>query len=587
MKKHLLSSFLIMSAITGVAWNNNISEEICTIAPETITYDWGVAVLSDGTVTTGWNGPGTDGSGISTYFNRHDKDGNCMFAEGAMLVDELETKTYTVAGQMFFVDKDENCILSYQTFENAFNAGLNTDVNENYRLYKISPEGEMLWGEDGIDLNRGAYSESTQASLSMAQISDGSYFFAWTEYRYEGENEVGRILIDRISADGEHLWEQPLEITQENTPMTYPYLLDAGNNQVLLVYAKGSGQELTVKKLDFDGTDVWNEDTNVYRHGFVSIPLWTFLKVMTDGNGGVFIGWYDDREGTGYERTYVAHIDTDGKHTFASGIGGEAVGYAIGLRSFAPEMYYDKENQHLYVLHCEATDGHIEYRLMLQKMNMSGELLFGDEGVEVFPLTEMSLGYQCLQDDGEGNVAVFFLGNRKTFGSDNVAGYFMKVDKADGYIINDTPVQFTPGEGNRQALKVSPLVDGQYWIAMWMDKRILPTDDTNVDVTELPRRLYMQRIFKDGSIGNASGISQIESTSNFTARQAGSQIAISLPEDVESAVADIYSADGSKRMSVSIENSTTSISADSLIPGIYILKFSSSGFVKTIKLTIK
>lgn len=507
--KRIIVTLLCICSVSFVltAQNNRtMTDEVKVIDPETIVYEWDFDVTVDGTILTGWNGPGVNGGGIATYFNVHDKDGVCKFSEGAMLVDELSSKLYTTAKQLTLLDRDNNTIIAYQTLDNALDAGLPTNVNENYRLYKISPDGEMLWGEEGIDLNRGGYSESTQGCLSMVQIEDGSYYFAWVEYVWNNDYEIGTIRMERVSQDGEMIWDEQVVLGDGTTPMTFPYLVNAGNNQVIMVYAKGSGQELHAKKLDFDGTEVWEQDTKIYRGGFGSIPIWTFLKVMSDGEGGVFVGWYDDRNGTDYERTYLAHVLSDGSHGFTSGEGGEAIAYTDTLRSFAPSVYYDRENQYIYALRRETTYGQSHSRLMLQKLSMSGELLWDIEGVEVSPYEETLLGYECISDDGEGNIAVFFMRNDKTSDQDNVTCLFTKVSKEDGTLLFEEPIVFSTTTDNKINLKISGLVDNEYWVAMWEDKRILPDDDTNVDITELPNRLYMRYVFKDGSLGNGYNV---------------------------------------------------------------------------------
>ena len=60
---------------------------------------------------------------------------------------------------------------------------------------------------------------------------------------------------------------------------------------------------------------------------------------------------------------------------------------------------------------------------------------------------------------------------------------------------------FTPVIDSRSELKVSPLINNEYWVAMWEDERVLEYDDTDVDWTEMPNRLYMQRINVDGTLG--------------------------------------------------------------------------------------
>lgn len=93
----------------------------------------------------------------------------------------------------------------------------------------------------------------------------------------------------------------------------YPYLINSGDNQFILVYAKGSNQDLYARKIDFDGTSVWPEDTRIYRGGFGSIPLWTILNVQPSGDGGVILSWNDDRYYTNTESAYLSYVKPNGE----------------------------------------------------------------------------------------------------------------------------------------------------------------------------------------------------------------------------------------------------------------------------------
>ena len=69
----------------------------------------------------------------------------------------------------------------------------------------------MLWGEEGLDLEKG-HSNDFEAALSMVQRTDGSYVFAW-------EKDYGDqicIQMECISKDKEFLWEESVYLKEDN-----------------------------------------------------------------------------------------------------------------------------------------------------------------------------------------------------------------------------------------------------------------------------------------------------------------------------------------------------------------------------------
>ena len=496
--------------------NPNLNTEVS--APRNRVYAWDFGVNPDNSITTAFLSPG-DGN-IEMWYNIHDTEGATIFEDGARLVASSPTILFTMFNSIAYHDAQGNMLMIYQNKRNAVEQGVFGD-NFNYDVYKVSPKGELLWSEP-VDLNRGKYSEDAQGSMSVAGLEDGSYVFAFADYFIVDDTYSSRICLERISADGEFLWEKTLCIEEPNVMYAYPYLVSAGDNQVILLYAKGSNQDLMLRKIDFDGSSVWNEDVKVYRGGFPSVPIWTFLSIIPDGEGGAIVGWRDDRHFTNYEKTYVSHVLSDGSYAYASGIEGEAVGYTEGMRSFEPTMLYDKDNDCLYTIRRETNMGQGVQRLMLQKMASTGELLWGPEGVEMRPDDGNLVAYFDLQFAEDGNVVAFYM---VQVGGNDVAAYAHKFNKETGESMWEQDVLFTPVIDSRSELKVSPLIDGKYWVAMWEDERILEDDNIDVDWTEMPIRLYMQRINIDGSLGSIAEVTSIDSVNDeFTISVQGNSI---------------------------------------------------------------
>ena len=494
MKKILTLLFVSLSVSMFAQWVDDATVNTKVSGSITEVYDWDFTVNADNSITTVFSAP--QNGRIEMWYNIHNSDGVSIFPEDAKMLASAPTRAFTVFGDIAFKDRDGNMLVVYQNCRIAEENGMPIEGTSylNYDIYKISPTGEFLWDEP-LDLSRGYSSENLQAAISVSELEDGSYMFAFCDYRKTKEgSQIGRICIERASADGELLWEEPIWIADENIQYAYPYLLSAGDNQTLLLYVKGSNQDLVMRKLDFDGSSVWGNDVVVYRGGFPPVPVWTLLSVMSDGEGGAFVAWRDDRYFTDYEKSYVSHILADGSYGYASGVDAEAVGYTEGMRSFEPTMLYDKEEKVLYTLRRETTSSQKIQRLMLQKTTDTGELLWGPEGVEMRPSDGSAVAYFDLEFAEDGNVVAFYM---VQIDYNHVAAYAHKFNKETGEPMWAKDLEFSARIGNRSALKVSPLVDGKYWVAMWKDERTLEEDLQSDDL--YISRLYMQRIFVDGT----------------------------------------------------------------------------------------
>ena len=163
------------------------------------------------------------------------------------------------------------------------------------------------------------------------------------------------------------------------------------------------------RKIDFDGESAWSEDLKIYQGGFPAIPLHLMVRVIPDNKGGAFVGWRDDRFFTNYETAYVSHITSDGRLGFTAGVDGQATGYNEYLRQFSPEMYYSESEDCLYTVWRVTTAAQGWQGVKIQKLAMSGELLWSTEGEDVLPLTETTVGYNSISGAPEGGVKAFYM----------------------------------------------------------------------------------------------------------------------------------------------------------------------------------
>lgn len=506
MKKSLLIGTAIFCCMTAMAqWTNDPAVNTKVSPENQSVYGEEFAVNKDGLVYYNYNGP--TGGTTATFLQILDKNGNKTIKEPGLVISTERARTWVAVNQMLMADNDGNAIISVSDCRYA----PAESTNLSYTIYKVSPTGEMLWGEDGIGLEKGETSYS-EAKISMIQLEDGSYIFAWA--RSSANGSPYKIYMERLSASGEFIWDNPVVLSGENTSYTYPWLVNAGDNQFILVCSKGTNQDLIAQKYDFDGDPVWPEDVTVYRGGFGTIPIWTFVTVIPDEKGGAFIGWYDDRYYTNFSKSYVSHITSDGEFGFISGIEGTALSNPEYLMGLGPQMVYDSKNDCLFTVHRECDANQNWHKLVLQKVSMDGELLWGSEGKDLTELKNNStVSYYSIQTTGDGDFVVFYMYLDGIAANSNVLTYAVRIDgESDDAtrVWGEDPILLSSAESNKASLESSSLVNNGYYVTMWSDKRLANTEEPSKEST------YMQCINLDGTLlGTPSSIDNLNMNQDF------------------------------------------------------------------------
>ena len=386
-----------------------------------------------------------------------DKNGVRKFGDLGLLISDYPNRSYCVVNDYLYLDKEGNIIVV------VFDARAHEyeDLMGAY-AYKISPEGEMLWGEDGVLLGNG---RDLVAAMRMVELTDGSIVFAWMR----SHGQLLAIDLQRITAKGEPQWE-PTEVglNDETVTYQYPYLVDAGMNQFILVYAKGGAQDLYARKMDFDGTSVWSEDTRIYRGGWGSIPLWTILDVKPSGDGGVILGWNDDRSMTNIETAYMSYVTKDGEIGFsgASDNGDVKLNYSE-FRNFNCKVMADPAGDGFLAFWRETSEGQSWQRMVMQKVSKEGELLYGDEGVMIADFEETNFGYNSIQPGNEGEAALFYMRQNAGYGDVDVLYITFKTET--GEFLMEEPHRLIAGTQERSSMTSHVCQEEGFWILKWKE----------------------------------------------------------------------------------------------------------------------
>lgn len=536
MKKILLSIAVAACCSTAVRAQYTSDPSVNTNVVENVHNYGNYAVVSkQGILYSLTILPGQDAEGnsrLAYWVQVLDKEGNKILPGKGVMLCDYRNLTYTKVNQVLFADNDGNCLVMVSDCRNAPKGTL----DHGYTVYKIGPDGKLLW-KQGTDLADGTAFENV-AAIKVVQVADGGYVFAYEVF--SGDNNIpAHLRMEKLTGDGKKAWDDDVVLRDSKTPYTYPYIVDAGDNQVMLVYARGTGQYIMARLVDFDGSFVWDEDLKVYVGGFDSVPLHTIFNVVPAPEGA-FVAWRDDRSYEGSFSNYVSYVKKDGTLGFPGGTNALKLSYASDYSRWVPSLVYNGESKSLYAFWRQFSQAHQTYAgLFVQRVSLEGELMWGPEGKAVIDMQQdVYVGYPTIQNAGGSDVAVFYQTNAINI----VNSYVMKMDK-DGNSLWSEPLNVSAVQSGKSDFEASALIDGSYWVTTWQDSR--DSDESDADA------LYAQVVNIDGGFSQTTGIGAVA---------AG-----------EFGMTDVYSIGGHKVTAVS-GNRTAG-----LRPGLYIGRDKASG----------
>ncbi|MBQ9178593.1 MAG: hypothetical protein IJ140_06365 [Prevotella sp.] len=411
-----------------------------------------------------------------------DKDGNILTDEDGLLLSNEPNKSWTVVGQDLTIDVNGNAIVSVLDQRSTSIGQESDEKTEIYTIYKVGPDGKLIWGNKSLNGGKGFY--GSLAGMSICPTSDGGAIFA---YMYYGaENGVN---IEKLDKDGNSVWIEKLVDPSGMTSYAYPYLVDAGENQAILFFAEGAGYIIKARLLDMDGSSAWGEDITCYKEGFGSMPMHVQFGVGKGPQGAAF-ALQTESGYSNYENRLCYITKDDGSFAFSDGEGGTVVSNDNANSRQYPKFYWDEKAKAFYLAYRVYNQGAQDYvGIFVQKMSEEGELLWGADGKAI---VDVQNGSQLLQpvitNAPDGKAAVFYQEMEGHGYSGKVMTNLVIVDE-DGNM--SEPIDVTDNGETKNDLFVSPLLDNDHWIVSWSES--VDGDHENV---------FIQWVNVDGSITN-------------------------------------------------------------------------------------
>ena len=376
----LLAVLLLLFAIPASAqWSGDAAENVQVTSLEGDQVIPKIKAAPDGGFYIGYFTQ--DAGSYNVRLQRLDAGGNMLWQENGLLVSAHPSMSWLTDWDMA-VDHDNHAILTWQDIRLG---GENNTV-----AYRIDPDGNFVWGNDGIMLsNSTAFDVSPKVCITAANNA----VFAW-----QADNVV---IMQKISPEGEKQWgDWGITLTGTHN-LSWPQLLPVGDDDVILKYFHDSGmpwapiRHVYTRRFDAQGQPVWENPTVVYNQG--NMQAWyQILPIVNDGQDGFFIAWHEYSMSGMAASTWVQHVNAQGEIQFPAN--GVLVSDRNHFNQFYPQIASPDGDPHIYVYWNEVNGDQNQWGIYGQKVGPDGDLQWGSQGKAVFEVSSQRVMPLFAQD---------------------------------------------------------------------------------------------------------------------------------------------------------------------------------------------
>lgn len=337
-----------------------------------------------------------NGGAYKVYLNLLALDGTAIWTEpNGLLVSDHDQMSWLTEYDLT-VDNGGNAVVVFQDIRNA---GVNNVV-----AYKISSEGEFLWGADGIALSSDTSTDYGNMSPVVFNSADNSIYIAWQRLG-TGTN----IVMNRLSPDGQKLWgESGITLALTEGSYTWPQIIQADGDNVLLKYYHDTGpfwaptRHIYVAKYSPAGQELWN--TVMTDAG--GIPAWEqLIPFESDGSGGGILAWYEDRDSNMDNDVYCQRVASSGNISMPED--GALMSVDPVNQQYYPKLAVDPLNEDIYAFFRVTDADQNSWGLARQMLDFSGNRLWSETALLFIDIGGVEVNTVDAYFAGQGAVCLY------------------------------------------------------------------------------------------------------------------------------------------------------------------------------------
>lgn len=465
----LLSLLTMICAAASAQWSGDpyVNLAIADRTSEQVVPH--VAATSDGGCYVGWYD--LSFGRYSICLQRLDANGYEMWPHNGILVSG-HPQLSSVTDWDLIADADDHAVLVVSDARGG------DDLDPH--AYRIGPDGDFVWGADGITLSSNADYEPAPI---VTQASDGDLVFAWGRYPDAGG---ATIQMQRISPAGVVRFAMGgIGVVSGGSEMPgFASMVPAESGSVIMLWVRNIAymgtKHLRAQKFSTAGAGVWPAVVNVY--DAASVPNGYGPDIQADGAGGALCLWHS-APGTIFN-TYVQHLTSSGTELFAHN--GIAVSTNASRNHLDGALSFRPATGEFFVFWNERNSAQSQWGIYGQKFLSDGTRAWGAEGIAFVPVNTVYKNTQRSAPYDDGAIAFFIV---EEGGVDRVRGF--RVDGSGNFLWPGSFIDLSTYPSGKSRLPITQTAAGTV-VLVWQDDRADFSD------------LYGQNIHPDGSLGGGA-----------------------------------------------------------------------------------
>jgi hypothetical protein len=341
-----------------------------------------VQPTSDGGCWISWQD--NSSGNYDTWAQRLDADGQAVF-EGGLLVSDHPQDSWITDYDMV-VDHTDCAVIAI----NDIRRGSDRDIT----AYRISPEGEFLWGADGLAISD---NDGFEPDPRICITAENNMIFGWQE-----DNVLH---LRKVSTIGEDMWDAVTITLAAEYALSIPRVASDGGEGVLLQYLEAQGSQfwspkyLKLRHFDESGATVFAEALTIQDAGGFGPQMRPDL--IADGSGGAWSFWYDSRDNTLH--AFAQRVLNDGTMAWTpNGIRLSTVANQIEMEPQAALAVADFGFDELVLAFRVTNSDQNQAGIRAQRLLSDGSLVWGAEGLELVALSAQDVNSAMIQTFAEG-----------------------------------------------------------------------------------------------------------------------------------------------------------------------------------------
>lgn len=491
----VIVAFLLLTGTAAAQWSNDPMENTMVRDTNGMLAVAHVAPAANGNTYVSWYSA-TEGLRFDLAMQYFDINGHKLWGENGLMVSTQPTDTW-VTDYGLAVDN-----LGYAVVTNQDDR----DGHSNAFAWRISPEGQHMWGSEGLRLTNDMH---FNAWPQVLVTQDNQYIFV---YGIDPSDTLQntRIGIQQVNSSGAKVWESIISV--DTLDYLLPQQVLAGDGSLYVGWTGAYNGPDTmigqmkymhyyVQKFDTFGQPLWPEPLQLDTGKVITIgSLYPLITMAGDGDNGVYVlwPWFIDTD----PAVMISHISPDGQSLW------EPYGTPVAVnpgRDFEEgTLCYNAEYGHAYAFWLELKYDPVNYTYCYgiggQKFSSDGDRLWGDTARRIVPFicsNDTTIFGPAVKPAGsQGNALAYYKEYLDIQGSDTLihTKIFATLLDADGdYVWPDEIIPVATYPSYKLQCDLSEFSQGQ-WVMAWGDNRKDPAQDWNTGI-------YAQNITIDGNLG--------------------------------------------------------------------------------------